>query len=64
VKRTRGRLCSAENSDANAMMPDQNVNAGRGSSILLYKTLFLRPAVRLITLPVQYPPDQVVIGDA
>jgi hypothetical protein len=33
-KRARGTLCSAENSIANAMMPDPNVNAGRGSSIL------------------------------
>ena len=37
VKMTRGKFCSVENLSANAMMPDHNVNAGRDSSILLYK---------------------------
>jgi len=36
VKMTRGKFCSVENLSANAMMPDHYVNAGRGSSILLY----------------------------
>jgi hypothetical protein len=34
VKRTEGKWCSAENSIANAMMPEQHANAGRESSIL------------------------------
>jgi hypothetical protein len=38
VKTTREKFCSAENFIANAMMPDQNVNAGQNSSILLYKS--------------------------